>query len=188
MSPDKTKSIRVRSWKIPQTRKAVRSFLGFTNFYRKFIRNYSKIAKPLTDLTKTTEHFVWSNEALTSFETLKNAVTSAPVLKHPDPTRPFILETDASDFAIGGALIQDYDNVEHPVAFYSRKLNQDEVNYTVHDKELLGIVESLKHWRHYLVGSTHPIGICSARIVMQDGPKSYPNTTLNSFISLGNKT
>ena len=159
MSLDKTKTI--HDWKIPETRKAVRSFLGFINFYRKFIRNYSKIAKPLTDLTRTTETFIWNDEALTAFETLKTAVTSAPVLKHPDPRRPFILETDASDFAIGGALIQDYDNVKHPVAFYSRKLNNAEINYTVHDKELLGIVESLKHWRHYLVGSTHPIAIYS---------------------------
>ena len=159
MSSDKTTAI--RTWKPPTSVKGVQSFLGFANFYRRFIQNYSKIAKPLTDITRRDTPFVWTAENHKAFEDLKRAITSGPILKYPDPERPFILETDASDFAIGAALAQEYDGLRHPVAFYSRKLNETEQRYTVHDRELLAIIDALKHWRHHLIGTTHQVQIFS---------------------------
>ena len=155
MSPDKVQSI--LEWKTPISVSGVQSFLGFCNFYRKFIKNYSTLAKPLTDLTKKSSSFQWTPTANAAFLALKEAVTQAPLLRHVDPSLPFILETDASDFALGAVLSQpeslDPDSPVHPVAFYSRKLIDAECNYTVHDKELLAIVDAMRFWRHYLVGA-----------------------------------
>jgi transposase InsO family protein len=159
MSNDKIQTI--QDWTAPTTVKQVQSFLGYTNFYRKFIKNYSAIARPLTDLTKKGMDFTWNNATSEAFTTLKTAITSAPVLRHPDPRLPFIVETDASDFAIGAVLSQPVDNATHPVAFYSRKLLPAELNYTVHDKELLAIVAAFQVWRHYLVGTPHQIQVFS---------------------------
>jgi hypothetical protein len=155
MAPDKIQCI--LDWKPPTSVTAVQSFLGFCNFYRKFIKNYSAIAKPLTDLTKKGISFQWTAAADRAFTALKSAITQAPLLKHVDPSMPFTLETDASDHALGAVLSQpeslEPDAPMHPVAFFSRKLNDAECNYTVHDKELLAIVESMRFWRHYLVGA-----------------------------------
>jgi hypothetical protein len=155
MSPEKIQSI--LDWKAPTTVTAVQSYLGFCNFYRKFINNYSALAKPLTDLTKKSIPFKWTSATDEAFNNLKVAITAAPVLKHVDPSLPFILETDASDFALGSVLSQPDSHQQnaalHPVAFFSRKLNEAECNYTVHDKELLAIVASLRFWRHYLAGA-----------------------------------
>jgi Reverse transcriptase (RNA-dependent DNA polymerase)/RNase H-like domain found in reverse transcriptase/Retroviral aspartyl protease len=96
----------VKNWKQPTSRVQVQSFLGFTNFYRRFISGYSRIAKPLTELTKKDHPFEWNTEALTAFQTLQLAITTAPVLIHPDHTAHFTLETDASDFALGAVLLQ----------------------------------------------------------------------------------
>jgi len=161
MAKDKVKCI--EEWKQPTNRTQLQSFLGFTNFYRRFINNYSKIARPLTNLTKKNTPFEWNQEATQAFNVLKTSIASEPTLAHPDPSEPFILETDASDFAIGAVLLQrsKADMELHPVAFYSRKMIPAEINYTVHDKELLAIVAAFKHWRHYLVGSPHTIEVFS---------------------------
>lgn len=161
MARDKVETI--ATWKQPDSKRAVQSFLGFANFYRRFVRNYSSLVKPLTDLTRSNSEFLWTDEATHAFEALKSAILSGPILLHPDPTKPFTVETDASDFAIGAVLSQEsaFTKKLHPVAFFSRKLLPAELNYTVHDKELLAIVNALKHWRHYLVGSHHIIDIFS---------------------------
>ena len=118
-------------------------FIGFANFYHKFIQDYSKLILPLTQLTKKGQSFVWSKEPDTDFVSLKKAFTSAPILAHVDPKKPFIMEADASDFALGSILSQQGDDEKlHLVAFHSRKFDAAEINYEIHDKELLAIVDS----------------------------------------------
>ena len=145
-------------WQTPQSVRDVQCFLGFANFYRKFIKDYSKMVLPLTQLTQKNRPFVWSIETNSAFEGLKQAFTSAPILMHVDPMRRFILEADASDFALGSVLSQTSDDGElHPVAFHSRKFEAAEINYEIHDKELLAIVDSFQQWRHFLEGSSQQI-------------------------------
>ena len=159
---DPTKVQTVLEWHTPSSVRDVQCFLGFANFYRKFIWNYSKIVLPLTQLTKKNQAFVWTPEADKAFTQLKEAFTSAPVLAHVDPEKPFIIEADASDFALGSILSQPgEDGHLHPVAFHSRKFNVAEINYEVHDKELLAVVDSFAQWRHFLEGSPHQIIIYS---------------------------
>ena len=161
MSTDKVEA--VLEWKTPRSLTEVQSFLGFANFYRRFIRDYSKVARPLTELTKKTEKtWEWTPEAGRAFTDLKNRFTTAPILAHFDPERPVIIETDASDFAIGAILSQRDDNNRlHPVAFHSRKFQPAEINYEIHNKELLAIVDAFKHWRRYCEGATHQVQVFS---------------------------
>jgi hypothetical protein len=141
----------------PKTVKQVRSFIGMVNFYRKFIPNFSHISTPLTRLTKKGVPFIWNSDCEKAFEVLKQTIVEDIVLKHPDVSREFCIFTDASDFALGAVLTQD----GKPVEFYSRKLLDSELNYTVFDKELLAIVDSLKQWRHLLIHSDKAIVIYS---------------------------
>ncbi|RVW69261.1 Retrovirus-related Pol polyprotein from transposon 17.6 [Vitis vinifera] len=130
--------------KVPQ----LRSFLGLVNYYRRFIKGYSARAAPLTDLLKKNKAWEWDERCQQAFENLKKAVTEE-VLALPDHTKVFEVHTDASDFAIGGVLMQD----RHPIAFESRKLNDTERRYTVQEKEMTAIIHCLRTWRHYLLGS-----------------------------------
>jgi hypothetical protein len=157
---DKKKVAAVQEWKIPTKVKDVQSFLGFANFYRRFIRGFSALAEPLFALTRKDSFFSWTPIAQQAFDTLKKAFTSAPVLLHPDPTKPFTVETDASDFAIGAILSQPDDNgILHPVAFYSRKFTPPEINYPVYDKELSAIIAAFQEWRPYLAGAQHRVQV-----------------------------
>ena len=159
LSMDPKKIQTVIEWKKPATIRDVQCFLGFANFYRIFIQNYSKIAASLTRLT-CKDKLEWSTEADQAFETLKKAFTTAPILTHPDFQKPFFLETDASDFALGAVLSQSSEDGRlHPVAFHSRKFTAAEINYEIHDKELLAIVDSFQEWRHFLEGAQHPVTV-----------------------------
>jgi len=158
MSPSKIESI--REWPVPDTVTKVRGFLGFANFYRKYIRGYGGIAIPLTDLTKKDQPFIWADREQEAFEKLKQSILDEPVLKTADPSKPFEVETDASDFALGGQLGQrDDEGRLHPVAFYSQKLHGPQLNYQIHDKELMAIIEAFKEWKHYLSGTTHKVKV-----------------------------
>jgi len=160
MSKDKVQA--VLDWKVPKSLTEVQSFLGFANFYRRFIHDYSKVAQPLTELTKKTEKWEWNYKAERAFEELKQRFTSAPILSHFDAQKPVIIETDASDFAIGAVLSQrDSEGRLHPVAFHSRKFQPAEINYEIHDKELLAVVDAFKHWRRYCEGAAHQIQVFS---------------------------
>ena len=140
----------------------VQSFLGFANFYRRFIRDYSRVARQITELTKKTEKWAWNGEAEAAFTELKQRFTMAPILAHFNAQRPVIIETDVSDFAIGAVLSQwDDEGRLHPVAFHSRKFQPVEINYKIHDKELLAIVDAFKHWRRYCEGNAHQIQVFS---------------------------
>ncbi len=134
--------------------------MGFANFYRRFIREFSKLAKPLVHLTKRDMPFVWSEACQAAFQALKDHVVSAPVLRHFDPNRQSILETDASDWVTGGILSQyDDEGVLYPVAFYSKNMVPAEYNYHIYDKELLAIIRCFKHWRPELEHTDLPIQI-----------------------------
>jgi len=154
----------VLEWKTPKSLTEVQSFLGFANFYRRFIQDYLRVARPLSELTKKEkkEEWSWNPEAQAAFEELKQYFTTAPILAHFDPAKMVIIETDASDFALGAVLSQrDGENRLHPVEFHSRKLQPVEINYEIHDKELLAVVDTFKYWRRYCEGATHQVQVFS---------------------------
>ena len=148
--PDKIDAI--KDWPTPVSKKQVRSFLGTTGYYRRFVRDYAKVARPLTKLTKKNEIFEWSEECEIAFNTLKSAFISAPILAYPRDEGGYILDTDASNFAIGCVLSQVQDGVEKVIAYGSKALSKEERNYCVTRRELLAVVEFLKKYRHYLGG------------------------------------
>ncbi|MBW0571146.1 hypothetical protein O181_110861 [Austropuccinia psidii MF-1] len=141
---DQAKVQQIVNW-LPSTNlKALQSFLGFANFYHRFIKNYSKKINSLTSYLKKDCCFALNEEALRQFHQLKEAFTIAPILSHFDPSLPTIKETDASDYALGAVLSQISDSGKHPIAFDScRRLTAD-LHYEIHEKELLGIVWALK--------------------------------------------
>ena len=158
MAESKIKAI--LDWPEPRKVRDIQSFLGFANFYRRFIHNYSEIVLPLTRLTRKGVPWDFDQKCRDSFNALKSAFTSAPVLHHWVPDHQITVETDASDYAIAGILSITSDSGElHPVAFHSRTLSGAELNYDTHDKELLAIFEAFKTWRHYLEGSATPIDV-----------------------------
>ena len=142
----------LREWPTPKDKTQTRSFLGLANYYRRFVPAFSAIARPLTDLTRKNVAFKWDAECEAAFELLKQKLCSAPVLALPDPNYPFVVVTDASDIAIGGALMQDFGSGLQPIAYESRKLKGAELNYSAYDREMLGILHALRVWRHYLSG------------------------------------
>ena len=130
----------------------VRSFLGLASYYRRFVRGFSEMARPLTQMTRAGVEWDWSAAQHQAFNRLKLALTTAPVLKLPDFERQFVVTTDASDAAVGAILEQDFGNGLQPVAFASRKLNDAEMRYSAYERELLGIVWALAQWKHYCRG------------------------------------
>ncbi|KAH9247948.1 hypothetical protein BASA81_014407 [Batrachochytrium salamandrivorans] len=159
-SMDPSKISAVQDWPAPKKVRELQVFLGFTNFYRALVSGYSDITCHLTKLLKKDCSIFLGPEQEASFKKLKDAFARPGFLAHPNDEQPFILETDASDFAISGVLHQhDQTNTLRPVAFYSRQMNNAERNYDIYDKELLAVVESFKHWRHLLQGGLHPVTV-----------------------------
>ena len=157
---DQSKIQTIKDWPEPRKVKDVQSFLGFANFYRRFISEYSDIVVPLTRLTRKGTQWNFNDDARKSFEALKSAFTSAPILTHWIPDRPIIVETDASDYALGAILSIETNSREvHPVAFHSCTFSAPELNYDTHDKELLAIFEAFRVWRHFLEGSPTPVDV-----------------------------
>ncbi|MBW0585024.1 hypothetical protein O181_124739 [Austropuccinia psidii MF-1] len=151
LNMDQAQVQQILNWPPPRNLKAFQSFLGFSNFYRHSIKNYSKKISSLTSFLKKDSRFPLNEEALGQFHQLKEAFTIAPILSHFDPSLPTIVETDAADYALGAVLSQISDSGKHAIAFDSCKLLPAELNYEIHDKELLGIVWSLKRWRAFLL-------------------------------------
>jgi hypothetical protein len=159
MDPEKV--LAITQWAYPDSVKQLQRFLGFANFYRRFIRGFSRIAAPLTSLLKAGK---WDGEmppeARTAFDELKDAFTTAPVLAFYDPRLETVLEADASDWASGGVLSQvGTDGLTRPVAFYSSKHSPAECNYEIYDKELLAIVKAFEEWRPELQGTEEPVKV-----------------------------
>ena len=161
MDPGKIQTI--LDWPAPKTVKELQSFLGFANFYRRFIDNYSGIVVPLTRLLRKDIKWKWGERQQQVFDLLKEAFTAAPILRHFDPKLPVIVECDASDYAIA-AIVSQIDPITQeirPVAFHARTMISAELNYDVYDKELLAIYEAFKQWRCYLEGAQHIIQVYS---------------------------
>ncbi|KAL0177380.1 hypothetical protein M9458_026274, partial [Cirrhinus mrigala] len=156
MDPEKIKA--VVDWPSPDSRKPLQRFLGFANFYRRFIRNYSQLAAPLTALTSPRMAFRWSDAAEAAFANLKRRFVSAPILVTPDPSRQFVVEVDASEVGVGAVLSQrsPSDDKMHPCAFFSHRLSSAESNYDIGNRELLAVKLALEEWRHWLEGSGVP--------------------------------
>jgi hypothetical protein len=152
---DPVKVAGVAEWPQPTNKREVQSFLGFANFYRRFIKDFSHHARPLFDLTWNDQKWKWDIPEATAFQKLKKAITSAPVLTTPADNRPFRIEADSSDFATGAVLSQlsSEDEKWHPVAYLSKSLSETERNYEIHDKEMLAIMRALEEWRHFLEGA-----------------------------------
>ncbi|CAK1595080.1 unnamed protein product [Parnassius mnemosyne] len=154
-NPEKLKAI--SEFPVPKCAKDIKSFLGLVSYYRRFIPDFSKLAKPLTSLLKKDTPFCWKNEQQLAFEVLKKKLTTSPVLAYPDFSKPFILTCDASSFAISAILSQGKIGKDRPIAFASRTLNKAECNYSVTEKECLAIVFGTKAFRPYLNGRTFTI-------------------------------
>ena len=150
--PDPAKVQAVKDWFPPCNVSDIRSFLGFANYHRRFIKNYASIAAPLIRLTRKKVPFTWALPQQVAFEALKRELINAPVLSHAIPNHPFVLDTDASAFALGGVLSQTIDGREHVVAYASQTLSKSQVNYCTTHRELLAVIEMIRHFRHYLWG------------------------------------
>jgi len=157
---DPVKISGIADWPIPKTVKDVRSFLGFCNFYRAFIRGFANIARPLNQLTRKDVEWTWDTKEQQAFDDLRRRVTAEPVLKQPELDKPFELKVDASGFAVGAVLLQrGEDNKRHPIGYYSATLIEAERNYDIYDLKLLAIVKALRNWRPFLAGSPHIITV-----------------------------
>lgn len=167
----------IELWPTPKTFRDIQVFIGFTNFYRRFIHQYSKIAGPLTSLLKGSKNgkkaglLIWTAVEESAFRLLIEAFTKAPLLAHFEYNRYIRLETDASGYALAAIISQLIEDAWHPIAFYSRKMTSAELNYDTHDKELLAIIEAFKHWRHYLEGSIYSIQV----LTDHDNLKGFAN-------------
>ena len=150
----------IQDWRPPRNIRGVREFIGFCNFYWRFIKSFSEIARPLHDLTKVGQLWQWTENEQHAFDTLKRMICESPVLIHADPEKKFQMETDSSSYAYGAILSQKVmDNKHHPVAFYSKLMTPAEQNYSISDKETLPIVKGLQFWRHWLEGMKEPVRI-----------------------------
>ncbi|KAM0730323.1 Retrovirus-related Pol polyprotein from transposon 17.6 [Formica fusca] len=152
VKPDPKKLEAVQRFPRPKTPKNIKQFLGLAGYYRRFIPNFSKFAKPLTNLLKNDTRFEWTSVQEESFEILKQKLCEEPVLQYPDFSKSFILTTDASGIAVGGILSQGEINKDLPIAYASRTLTDNELKYDTYEKEALAIVYCVKHFRPYLYG------------------------------------
>jgi len=148
--PEKVRTI--KEWPVPESSKEVRSFLGLASYYRRFVKGFADIAKPLHKLCEKNAKFIWNQMCQEAFDFLKEMLTSAPVLAYPQLGSQFILDTDASDVGVGAVLSQVQDEHERVIAYMSKTMNVHERSYCVTRKELLAVVTALKHFHSYLYG------------------------------------
>ena len=148
--PEKVKA--VQDWPVPRNVKEVKSFLGLCSYYRKFVQGFADIARPMHHACKKGTKFTWTETCQQSFDKLKQALTSPPILIYPIPGKQFILDTDASNFAVGAVLSQEVDGKEHVIAYMSKALHKHEISYCTTRKELLAVVTALKNFHPYLYG------------------------------------
>lgn len=158
IKPNPNKIEKITNWPLPKTTSQIKGFLGLLGYYRKFIKDFAKLTKPLTKCLKKEAKIVHDEEFLNCFKECKQLLVTDPVLKYPDFSRKFILETDASDFALGAVLSQKFeDGKEHPIAYASRTLSDTECRYSATEKELLAIIYATKHFRPYIYGTKFEI-------------------------------
>ena len=150
----------IKEFPVPRNKKSLMRFLGMVGYYRKFCKNFAAVTVPLTDLLRKSKPFVWSIECQDAFEKVKNLLCTHPVMSAPDFTKPFMLAVDASDFAAGAILMQrNNDGVDHPVAYFSKKFNNHQRNYSTVEKETLAIVLALEHFEVYVSSAAGSITV-----------------------------
>ena len=152
IATDAEKVKAVENWPIPRNVSEVRSFLGTCSYYRRFIQGFADIARPLHQLTEKNTDFIWSEQCQTAFDCLKKSLVNAPILGYPCISGTYILDTDASGYGIGAVLSQIQDGQERVLAYYSKSLSKTERRYCVTRRELLAVIDSIKHYHHYLYG------------------------------------
>ncbi len=148
---------------VPETRRQLRRFLGMCGYYRGFCKNFASVVAPLTSLISPSGQFVWTAACQDSFDSAKALLCSAPVLAAPDFSRPFFkLEVDASAYGAGAVLLQeDEQGIDHPVCYFSKKLNKHQVNYSTIEKEALALLLALQHFEVYVGSSSAPVFVYS---------------------------
>jgi len=162
---EQAKVEKVKDWVCLRNIREVQRFLGFTGYYQHFIKDYSKIAQPLLDLTKQATSWHWLEPQQTTFNKLKEKIVSKPILRQPDFTKTFYLQTDTSKYGVGAILSQEGDEKRatprrrHPVAFYSATFTPTEQNYDAYELEFLGVLKAIEHWRPYLIWTQEPFVI-----------------------------
>jgi len=158
MDPSKVETVKV--WPPPKSLQDVRAFLGFTDFYCRFVKGYSKVVEPLTRLTRKGQPFKWEMKQQESFDGLKTSFTMASTLHRFGHDRDIMVETDASDF-VSAAVLSQYDDkgTLHPMAFFSKKHSPTECNYEIYDKKLMAIVWAFEEWRAELQSVETPISV-----------------------------
>ena len=148
MDPGKVTA--VKDWPTPTMLKEVRAFIGFTNFYRRFIKDFSVMACPLHDLTKKDVPWTWGKAQQEAFNAIKDRFCNEPILNVYDPELPMHIEVDTSGFAVGGILSQKHeDGLWHPVVYHSESMSKEEHNYEIYDREMLGLIRTLEE-QHFL--------------------------------------
>ena len=155
IQPQPDKLAAIRDWPTPHCLRDVRAFYGLGSYYRKFVKDFAKIAEPLSRMTKKNTLFTWTDETQQSIEDLKRALLDVDTLAYPTPGTPCILDTDASDVAVGAVLSPMVDGVEKPIAYFSRVFNGTQINYCPTRRELLAVITYLQHFGHYLLGNSH---------------------------------
>ena len=159
---DPEKVAAIKNWQFPKSVKGVQAFLGFCNFYRRFIEGYGRIARPLNLCTRKDRVFEFDDSCKEAFTKLQEALTTAPILVHYHPERESMLETDSSDGTVAGVLSQKQpDGLWRPVAYFSKSMLPAECNYTIHDKEMLAIIRAFEEWRAELEGLAEPLKVYS---------------------------
>ena len=168
MDPEKIKA--VKDFPVPKKIKQLQTFLGLSGYYRRFIKNYAKIAKPLFDLLKKNVKFEWTQETHNAFNELKSCLMEEPILMLPDFSKEFTIFCDASDTGIGSVLSQEVEGKERVIAYYSRLLNNAEKKYTTLEKECLSLLASIKHFRPYIYGTKF-------NVVVDNNPLTWLKTS-----------
>ena len=176
---------KITDFPIPNTVRKVRRFIGCASYYRRFIKDFSKISTPLTNLVRKNQKFKWNPEAQASFDLLKEKLSQPPILIHPDFDKEFILSCDASDSALGAMLGQrDESNIIHPIAYFSQKLNPTQIRYAIFEKELLSIVQSIKSFKYYLYGRKFTIRCDNAALTKLTKLETVSSRVARWFIFL----
>jgi hypothetical protein len=170
ISADPSRVSKLKEWPTPTTVKEIRRFIGFIQYYRRIIPNFSEVSACLTDLQKGDgrTRVKLNAEQLEKFKFIKQLLTSETIVKLPDPEKQFYVKTDAGPRAVGGVLTQFHDNIEYPVAYMSAKLNIHERNYGQTKKELLAVVVAFRQWRHYLLGANNQIVLVTDCTAVRD--------------------
>ena len=150
---EKEKIREVLEWLTPKCVKDIQKFLGLANYYHQFIQGFASIARPLHDMVKKDRKWEWIEKQERAFEKLKKRFTQKPVLAVPDLDKKMRMEVDVSDYVMGGMLSMKEEEKWKPVAFLSKSLNETEINYEIHNKEILAIIRGLESWRHLLEGA-----------------------------------